>query len=167
MTKEEFRKQFIQGKQFLPPDEAVGYIHSLLVNEFPMLQKTGYLNRLEYIRRLAQRTACMEIIQAIRGHSPWEDRIADYREVIAMFEWGYMRRVGSHSLYDVWSGPDGKKRGEADAWFIEMWRAYYDVYLRMPGNLPDTTAWRMYDNLMIHILHKTVKYRRNLPHGNL
>ena len=156
MTKEEFRKQFIQGKQYLPPDEAVGYIYSLLVNEFPMLPKTGYLNLLEYIRRLAQRTACMEIIQAIRGHSPWEDRIADYREVIAMFE-----------FYDVWSGPDGKKRGEADAWFIEMWRAYYDVYLRMPGNLPDITAWRMYNGLMIHILHKTLKYRRNLPHGNL
>ena len=167
MTKEEFRKQFIQGKRFLPPEQAIGYIQSLLINEFPMLPKKGMLNRLDYVRRLAQRTACMEIVQAIRGFAPWEDRIADYREVIAMFEWSYMRRVANHSYEDVWDGPDGRKWGEADAWFVEMWVAYHDIYLKMPGTLPNTTPWRIYDSLIGHIWSKSKKYRRNLPHGNL
>lgn len=157
MTKECFLKQFADGKKKMDLNQAANLIRRMLA-DYPMLPKTGHLNRLEYVHRLAQRTACMELETAMRNASPWED----YREIIADYEWGYMRRAAMHSMEDRWKGPDGKKWGMSDAWIIEMWFAYHDIYRRMPGEIPDITPWRIYDHLIWHIERKTRKYRRNL-----
>lgn len=153
-----FRKQFSCVKHAMPLAEAANYIHGLLKTEFPMLPKTGRINHGEYTRRIAQRTACMELENAIRNAAPWED----YREIIAGFEWPFMRRVTRHIAEGYYKGPYGEKWGEADAWFVDMWSAYHDVFCSMPGFIPDTREWQMYDALMADAKRKTRKFRRNL-----
>lgn len=158
MTKECFMKQFADCKKAMQLNEAADYIHLLLANTLPMLPKMGPLHHERYIRRLAQRTACMELEEAMRSAPPWKD----WRVIFAEFEWPYMRRVARHSMDEVYKGPCGKKWGEADAWIVEMWVAYHTIFQLMPGGIPDITPWRIYDNLINHVLKKTARYRRNL-----
>lgn len=157
MTKERFLKQFADCKKSMQLDEAANYIHSLL-EVLPMLPKRGPMHHDVYLRRLAQRTACMELEEAMRNAPPWKD----WRVIVAEFEWPYMRRAARHSMEGVYRGSDGRKWGEADAWIIEMWTAYHYVFKSMPGTIPDTTPWRIFDCLMDDIYHNTTKYRRKL-----
>lgn len=158
MNIDDFKKQFANAKQGMTQSEAACYIRGLLQTEYPMLSKTWMINQGEYIRRLCQRTACVEIIDELEKAAPWED----YREVIARLEWPYLQRVANHSFEDIYDNDYGNEWGKADAWFMEMLLSYNDVYLRMPGKVPDETPWRIYNTLISQIFSKLKKYRRNI-----
>ena len=154
-----FAALFVESKAFMPLNEAVRYIHVLGQEEYPMLPKIWKINRHEYVARLAHRSVCEEVEEAFRNASPWED----YREILAELEWPYLYRIARHSMDDIYDKePNGIKWGEADAWFIEMWIAFHDIFLKFPGYVPDLTQWRMYNMLMRNSCKKLSKYRRNL-----
>lgn len=157
MTKQSFLKQFSDCKKAMQLNEAADYIHSLQCL-FPMLPKTGLINHQAYLKRLAQRTACMELEEALRNAPPWKD----WRVIFAEFEWPYLQRAARNSMNRVYKGPNGQKIGEADAWIVEMWIAYHYIFERMPGQIPDTTTWRIFYQLMNHVDHDVSKYRRKL-----
>ena len=151
-----YKKMFVRGKEPMTLKEAAADVRHILNNECPMLPKRGHLNKREYDRRLALRAVCEELEKAFRTAPPWKD----YREIIAELEWPYMRRVAGHVYKDIYSGPDGKKLGEADVWFLDMWIAYHNVLLRMPGDIPENPQWIIYRCMMANALKKLEKYRR-------
>lgn len=157
MTLEDYQKMFKGSKSEMTLTEAANYIHQLK-NELPMLPKASRWNHHEYIQRLAQRTACDELEAEMRQAPTWKD----YREIFASIEWPFMRKMAKHSMEDIYNGPDGKKRGEADAWIVEMWSAYHDIFLMMPGFVKDDTPWQIREHLLDMVKKKTEKFRRNL-----
>lgn len=157
MTKQSFLKQFSDSKKFMQMDEAADYIHSLLKN-LPMLPKGGPMHHQAYIQRLARRTACMELEEAMRNAPPWKD----WRVVFAEFEWPYMRRAVNHSMNKAYEGSYGCKLKEADAWIVEMWCAYHYIFQSMPGAIPSITSWKIYNCLMDQIYNDMTKCRRRL-----
>lgn len=158
MTLECFKKQFADAKQRMSLNDAANYIHGMLDEYFPYLPKTGHINHVEYVHRLAQRTACMELEKAIRNASPWQD----YREIFAELEWPYMRRVLEHLMDGRYSELYGEKEGIADAWFVELWFSIHEIFSRMPGKIPDTTPWRRYWVMIGNVNEKTKRFRRKL-----
>lgn len=156
MDLQTFAKQFTSVKRAMPLNDAADYIRRLRKTEFPMLPKTGHINIPEYDRRLAQRAACDMLEAAFRKAAPWED----YREIIAGFEYPIMQRVCRHIAKGYYSGAYGKKWGEADAWFVDMWMAYHTVFCAMPGSIPDTGVWGMFNHLMLDAERKTRRFRR-------
>lgn len=158
MTLECFKKQFADAKRKMTLNDAANYIHDLLDESFPLLPKTGHINHAEYVHRLAQRTACMELEEAIRNASPWQD----YREIFAELIWPYMHRVVEHILEDRYSESYGKKEGIADAWFVEMWFSYEEIFQQMPGKIPDITPWRRYFTMTGNVASKMERFRRKL-----
>lgn len=157
MNLDGFKEQFCNSKNAMPLDQAAAYIHRLS-NDYPYMSKALTFNRLEYNHRMAMKTACTEIENAIRKASPWED----YREIIADYEWPYMQRVLKHGNNGLYDGPYGEKWGVADAWFVEMWLAYDEIFRRMPGAIPNTVPWKMFDSLIMQTERSTRKYRRKL-----
>lgn len=158
MTLEGYKKQFADSKNKMTLNDAANYVQRLLQSHYPMLPKTGIINRLEYTHRLACRTACLELIEALHAASPWED----YREIFAELEWPYMQRVVKHAMNHEWDGSCGKKIGKADALFVEMWFAYQEIFRKMPGNIPDITLWKIYNSVVRDVDQKTKIFRRNL-----
>lgn len=158
MTLECFKKQFADSKCKMALNDAADYIHKMRNETFPFLPKTGAINCHEYIHRIAQRTACEELEAAIRKASPWQD----YREIFAEFEWPYMRRVLEHIMEGRYSELYGEKEGLADAWFVEMWFSYHEIFQRMPGEIPNTTPWRRFDVMITNVEVKTRRFRRKL-----
>lgn len=153
----QFEKQFMEAKDPMPLNQAATYIRQLREN-YPMLGKTWTFNRLEYNHRLAMQTACEELEDILRNAAPWKD----YREIIAECIWPYMRRVLRHKIDGWYDGLYGTKWGIADAWFVELWLAYDEIFRRMPGKIPDTTPWRIFDSLVYQTERVTRNYRRNL-----
>lgn len=158
MTLEGYKKQFADAKNKMTLSDSACYIQKILENQYPFLPKTWKLNRHEYVKRLASRTACLTIIETLQNASPWED----YREIFAELEWPLMRRVVRHSIDGTWEGSCGRKAGEADAWFVEMWFAYQELFRKMPGTIPNIAAWRIYNNMIHDIDQRTKVFRRNL-----
>mgnify|MGYP007013883929 CR=1 FL=1 len=157
MDLEGYRKLFATSKSEMDLNDAAVYIHHLKETIYPMMTKNR-LNAAGYSFRLSCRAVCEEAEQAIMNALPWDD----WREIFAELEWKTMRRVVKHSMEDIYSYRDGRKWGEADVWFLDMWRAYHDVFCNMPGGpLPDIGPWRIYHCLMEDISRKLAKYRRN------
>ena len=145
MDLDSFKALFADSKDELSLSDATDIVAWLKENTFPMFSKTWRVNKDEYSRRLAQRAVCDNLIEEFESAPPWED----YREIFARLEWPYMQRALGHLFDETWyKGPYGKKRWEADGWFLNMWVAFHDVFNKMPGNLPDITPWRSYDCLM-------------------
>lgn len=155
LTRECFLKQFANAKKPMSPSEAAEYIHRV-AGWHSLIPK--YKGSMKYIHRLALMTAFSELEEAFRKASPTED----YREIIASFEWPYMRRAVQHMQDGVYDCREKRKLCEADGWIIEMWRAYHDVFRSMPGTIPDIACWRMYDHMMRQVLKKTHVFRRKL-----
>lgn len=157
MTFEKFKQQFADAKMAMSLPDAVKFVRYLLTYECDMNQKLrwGKLSRDMWIREKYIRVACTELERELRNASPWED----YREIIARLVWPYMRRVLSHLVEDRYDGPDGEKWREADAWFVEMWTAYHIVFMRMPGFIPETTPWKIYEIALHSANRNTAKYR--------
>jgi len=158
MTLECFKKQFADTKDKLTLEEAANYVHKILEESLPYLPKVGRINRQAHIHRIAQRTACIELENAIRNASPWQD----YREIFAEFEWPYMRRVLEHLQEGRYSELYGEKEGIADAWFVEMWFSYHEIFQCMPGEIPDTTPWRRFSVMAGNVEVKMRRFRRKL-----
>lgn len=152
-----FKRQFTGAKNAMPLSQAADYIHHIY-DEHPMLDKQTTFNRLEYNHRLAIRTACTELENLIRNAAPW----VDYREIIAECIWPYMRRILVHKNDRWYDGLYGTKWGVADAWFVEMWLAYDEIFRRLPGKIPDSTPWKMLDSLVYQTERYTRNYRRKL-----
>lgn len=157
MDLEQFKKQFTEAKDPMPLDQAATCVRRIKENN-PMLGKSWTFNRLEYNHRLAMRTACMELEDILRNAAPWED----YREKIAECIWPYMRRILSHTHDGRYEGLYGTKWGVADAWFVEMWLAYDEIFRRMPGTIPNITPWKMMDSIVYQTERVTRNYRRKL-----
>lgn len=157
MDLEGFKCRFIYAKKSMPLDQAASFIHHVF-DDNPMLAKSSTFNKLEYNHRLATRTACIELEEAMRNAAPW----MDYREIIAEFIWPYMRRILVHINGGWYDGLYGTKWGVADAWFVEMWLAYDGIFRRFPGKIPETTQWRMYDLIINETERCTRNYRRKL-----
>ena len=157
MTLEKYMQQFADAKMAMSLPDAVKFVRYLLTHECDMNQKLrwGKLSRDMWIREKYIRVVCTELERELRNASPWED----YREIMARLEWPYMYRVSKHILEDRYDGPDGEKWREADAWFVEMWMAYHIVFMRMPGFIPDTTPWKIYEVALYNAARKTAKYR--------
>ena len=152
-----FKKLFADSKRPMNLSQAEMYVRKILHN-LPYLPNYGPFNRHESFHRMAQRTVCMEIAERLHNASPWED----YREIMAELEWPYFQRVARHVFENKYDGPDGERWGSADAWFVEIWYAYHEIFNRMPGTIPDVAPWRMYKSIQAQVLKKTLKYRRKL-----
>ena len=157
MTLDEYIGMFMESRMPLSTDRVIGYLHDIR-DEHPFMPNCGVFNRKEANHRLYIRSACSIVEKELIKALPW----SDYREVLARLEWPYMRRVANHSMNDIYNGPDGEKWGEADAWFLEMWLAYHEIFLSMPGFELNTIQWKMYDNMLKQVCKKLAKYRRRL-----
>lgn len=157
MNLNEFKDLFVKSKDAMPLSQAAGRIREIF-DTCPLIGKGWTFNRLEYNHRLAMNTACTELEDAFRGAAPWND----YREIIAEYIWPYMHRVLNHIKNGRYSGPYGEKWGVADAWIVEMWFAYDEIFRKMPGAIPDITKWKILDLLIYDVEKITRKYRRKL-----
>lgn len=157
MNLDGFKELFSNSKNAMPLSQAAEYICRMRDN-YPLMAKGLTFNRLEYNHRLAVNTACTELIDAMRSAAPWQD----YREIIADYIWPYMQKVLKHRKDGRYNGPYGEKWGVADAWFVEMWLAYDEIFRRMPGNVPDITQWKMLNGLIHEADIATRKFRRKL-----
>lgn len=157
MNLDGFKELFCNSKLAMPLDQAEAYIRKLR-DDYPIMDKNWTINRLEYNHRMAMNTACVELANAIHKAAPWED----YREIIADYEWPFMQRVLKNYNDGRYNGQYGEKIGLADAWIMEMWLAYDEIFHRMPGVIKDTTPWKMLNSLIAQMERNTRKYRRKL-----
>lgn len=152
-----FKELFANSKCAMSLTEAAKYVFEIR-NDYPLMSKSWTYNRLEYNHRMAMNTACTELENAMLKAAPWED----YREIIADYIWPCMQRVLKHGADGRYKGPYGEKWGVADAWFLEMWLAYDEIFRRMPGSIEDITQWKMLDSLIFQAERSTRQYRRKL-----
>lgn len=152
-----FKELFANSKSAMPLNQAANYICKMREN-YPVMGKGWAFNRLEYNHRMAINVACAELEKAIRNAAPWED----YREIIASYIWPCAQRVLKHCEDGRYDGPYGEKWGVNDAWFVEMWLAYDEIFRKMPGNIPNITQWKMLDTLIYQTERTTRIFRRKL-----
>ena len=157
MNLDGFKELFINSKSAMPLNQAANHIHKMR-EDYPLVSKGWTFNRLEYNHRMATNTACVELEKAIRNAAPWED----YREIIAGYIWPCMQRVLKHCEDGRYNDVYGEKWGVNDAWFVEMWLAYDEIFRKMPGNIPDIAPWKMLDSLICQSEQRTRKFRRKL-----
>lgn len=155
-----YAKQFVDSKVAMDLPDVLKLVRYLLDHECKPNQKLRWSaeSRSIYTKMKYVKVVCIEFEKELLNASPWED----YREILARLEWPYMHRVLSHISENRYEGPYGEKWRRADAWFVEMWTAYHILFMRMPGYIPDTAPWRMYDIVLGNARSSTAKYRREL-----
>lgn len=156
MTLEKFKLMFVDSGQSLDRQEALGRLEEIRLNQCHLPVPTPF-NMKDYHLALAEMTVCQEAEDIIRNSEvPW----TDWREVLAEMAYPWMKRVGDHILRDIYSGPDGEKWGEADAWVVDTWTACHDVFIMMNDEPLSGTAWAMYEHFLSTARKKLSKYRR-------